>query len=169
MMTPTPEQLASAEWWQTNVESKYNFWVTYHGKDGAFSYLTEAGDYFDQGGIFYPSNDRDVKAKRRPAKVWHESPKGLPPAGTYCQVLDNEKWHDTFIVGRSSKGSVVYQCDNFTSWVYDGMSKADKFRPFDPKRDNTVKEIRKLISETKNEDVAEALYNAGFRLEDNKQ
>lgn len=165
MMTPTPEQLASAEWWQMNVLPKYNFWVTYDGKDGAFSYLTEGGDYFDQSGCFYESADRRVSVTLRPAKS--EYTEGLPPAGTYCQVLYNEKWHDTFIVGRSSEGSVVYQCDNFTDWMFDVMGQADRFRPIDPKRNIAIEEIRKVISESKDEDVAEALYNAGFRLEDN--
>lgn len=60
---------------------------------------------------------------------WHER-RELPPVGTECEVLHNEKWHKTYIIGHDREGYAVFDCSGFgVNYTYNGYDSPPLFRP----------------------------------------
>ena len=95
--------------------------------------------------------------------LWYERGE-FPPAGTVCEVYENE-WVETFIIGMDKEGYCVYTTGN--QYVgYDGENDPSNFRPIRTEREKAIGEMANLIAKSvfgSAKCQAEKLYDAGYR------
>ena len=95
--------------------------------------------------------------------LWHELGE-FPPAGTVCEVHENE-WVETFIIGMDKEGYCVYTTSD-PDVGYDGDNDPSSFRPLRTEREKAIEEMATLIAKSvfgSAKCQAEKLYNAGYR------
>ena len=104
-----------------------------------------------------------MKAKPEVDNSWFTNG-GFPPAGTVCEVYENE-WVETFIIGMDKEGYCVYTTGN--QYVgYDGENDPSNFRPIRTEREKAIGEMANLIAKSvfgSAKCQAEKLYDAGYR------
>ena len=108
-----------------------------------------------------------MKAKPEVDNSWHELGE-FPPAGTVCEVHENE-WVETFIIGMDKEGYCVYTTGN--QYIgYDGENDPSSFRPLRTEREKAIDEMVSvildydgyMITSATAELVARQLHYAGY-------
>ena len=97
--------------------------------------------------------------------LWHERGE-FPPAGTVCEVYENE-WVETFIIGMDKEGYCVYTTGN-QYVAYDGENDPSSFRPLRTEREKAIDDMKSLCAYPGSwcstfKAFAESLYDAGYR------
>ena len=95
--------------------------------------------------------------------LWYELGE-FPPAGTVCEVHENE-WVETFIIGMDKEGYCVYTTSD-PDVGYDGDNDPSSFRPLRTEREKAIEEMANLIAKSvfgSAKCQAEKLYDAGYR------
>ena len=92
--------------------------------------------------------------------LWHELGE-FPPAGTVCEVYENE-WVETFIIGMDKEGYCVYTTSD-PDVGYDGDNDPSSFRPVRTEREKVIDAACKTIGDViGGRLVVERLYDAGL-------
>ena len=105
------------------------------------------------------------ESERQLGSLWRGPEDGLPPAGTVCEVFYYGLWRETYIVGHSRTGTVVFECDAFCDkWIYDGYSDPEFFRPIQTERELAIDAIRRFSVDKVTKEIAGLMYDNGFRL-----
>ena len=92
--------------------------------------------------------------------LWHERGE-FPPAGTVCEVHENE-WVETFIIGMDKEGYCVYTTgDQYVG--YDGENDPSNFRPLCTEREKSIDAACEVIGDViGGRLIIERLYDAGI-------
>ena len=92
--------------------------------------------------------------------LWYELGE-FPPAGTVCEVHENE-WVKTFIIGMDKEGYCVYTTGN--QYVgYDGDNDPSSFRPVRTEREKAIDAACEVIGDViGGRLIIERLYDAGM-------
>lgn len=185
-MKPTIEQLNDSKWWNENAPA----WAdTYGLVGGGYPVFANAKDYthilgrqrgkvfaFGGPGDFWSRESLKSVIKRPTAKQWNGPQDGLPPVGTKCLYsLYLDKWEEV---------EIIYHFDNTAARVAAFLYKscggvnvsqaiAEHFKPLisqaEKEREDACDKMYAIMTSCKRagnrSDMAEALYDAGYRLE----
>ena len=92
--------------------------------------------------------------------LWHELGE-FPPAGTVCEVHENE-WVETFIIGMDNEGYCVYTTSD-PDVGSDGDNDPSSFRPIRTEREKSIDAACEVIGDViGGRLVVERLYDAGL-------
>ena len=103
-----------------------------------------------------------MKTKPEVDNSWYELGE-FPPAGTVCEVHENE-WIETFIIGMDKEGYCVYTTGN-QDVGYDGDNDPSSFRPIRTEREKAIDSACKAIGDVVGGRlIIERLYDAGLLI-----
>ena len=167
-MKPTQEQLNDPQWWDANIDPKYDYAFT-TGPDwnGGETLIGEVkyGDVLGNTRLWELciGDDSWVLLAKRPAK-----PAFVPEVGDECEFMNGNKWSKCKIDYISDDYIVVFISD-FNN--YEALSKGyHEFRPIKSERELFFDSVKKELPEADTDDLifAGKLYDAGFIKETNK-
>jgi len=150
------------------LAAKWTIW--HHPMGKIFMSITAIGDFVRMTNNAHQITREEwqqernkMKAKPEVDNSWFTNG-GFPPAGTVCEVYENE-WVETFIIGMDKEGYCVYTTGN--QYVgYDGENNPSNFRPIRTEREKAIGEMANLIAKSvfgSAKCQAEKLYDAGYR------
>ena len=150
------------------LAAKWTIW--HHPMGKIFMSRTAIGDFVSTTGNSHLITREEwqwkrdkMRAKPEVDNSWRELGK-FPPAGTVCEVCENE-WVETFIIGMDKEGYCVYTTSD-PDVGYDGDNDPSSFRPLRTEREKAIEDMSQLMYEHDsiiNDTTLGALYDAGYR------
>ena len=123
----------------------------------------------------YKPKDQTAQPHDMADNSWHERGE-LPPAGVKCEVKLNGEWMPVFVVGKNSKGYLVFEPLFDWGFSYDSYGNdALNFRPIKSEREKFIDAASDVMRGTSvvmtvraQLEICAALFDAGFRAPSDK-